>query len=354
MIKPHSALNTKLCELTGIAYPIVQPGMGWVSDGRLTAATANAGGLGVIGSATMNYAQLANEIALVKDHTTAPFGVNLRSDSPDVFDRADLMIKEGVRVATFALAPSEKLVKKLKDAGLICIPSIGAVRHAEKLAGWGVDAVTVQGGEAGGHTGAIATTILLPQIVNGVDIPVIAAGGFFDGRGLVAALSYGAAGVAMGTRFLMTSESPVPDTVKTEYLKRQAGETVVTSQIDGHPHRVLRTEFIDDLVATPAWKSVPKALINALRLKSTTGTSLSDMLKQAFAMRREHDYSWNQLVMAANTPVLLSKTMVEGEVRHGIMSSGQCVGMISDIPSCDELVQSVITGANQVLEGFSG
>lgn len=353
MITPHPAMNTALCKLTGVKCPIVQPGMGWVSDGRLTAATAQAGALGVIGSATMSLGQLADEIAYVKDHTEASFGVNLRSDSPDVVDRAELMIREGVRVATFALAPSEKLVKKLKDAGLICIPSIGAMRHAEKLAGWGVDAITVQGGEGGGHTGAIATTVLLPQIVNAVDIPVIAAGGFFDGRGLVAALSYGAAGVAMGTRFLMTTESPVPDQVKAQYLAKQAGETVVTSQIDGHPHRVLRTAFIDDLVQTPPWKSLPKALLNALHLKGITGMQFKDMLKQALAMRREHHYSWNQLVMAANTPILLRKTMVEGEVEHGIMSSGQCVGLIEDILSCEQLVEGIIAGANHVLEGFN-
>lgn len=353
MIEPFNALLTPLCQLTGIKYPVVQPGMGWVADGRLVAATANAGGLGVIGSATMTFQQLAEEIAYVKANTIMPFGVNLRSDSADVFERADLMIKEGVKVATFALAPSEKLVKKLKDAGLICIPSIGAVRHAEKLAGWGVDAVTVQGGEAGGHTGPVATTVLLPQIIAGVDVPVIAAGGFYSGSGLVAALSYGAAGVAMGTRFLMTRESPVPDDVKAEYLKKKAGETVVTSQIDGHPHRVLRTPFIDDLVATPAWQSIPKAILNALRLKGTTGMPLRDMLFQAVAMKKDHDYSWNQLIMAANTPVLLSKTMVDGEVAHGIMSSGQCVGVIDNIPSCEALVQEIISDANQVLVGFA-
>ncbi len=348
-----AALNTPLCQLTGVRYPVVQPGMGYVSNGRLTAATANAGGLGILGAATMSYQQLAEEIAFVKDHTTQAFGVNLRSDAADVFERADLMIKEGVKVAAFALAPSEKLVKKLKDAGLVCIPSIGAVRHAEKLAGWGVDAVTVQGGEAGGHTGPVATTVLLPQIVDGVDIPVIAAGGFFDGRGLMAALSYGAAGVAMGTRFLMTRESPVPDRVKAEYLSKKAGETVVTSQIDGHPHRVLRTAFIDDLVATPLWQSVPRAAMNALRLKGITGLSLAQMLQQALAMKQDHDYSWSQLVMAANTPVLLSKTMVEGEVEHGIMSGGQCVGVIDDLPSCEELMREIIAGAQAVLERFN-
>lgn len=352
-IEPHPALNTALCELTGIRYPIMQAGMGWVADGKLAAAASNAGILGMIGASTMSFKQLANEIAYVKDHTTLPYAVNMRSDAPDVFERADLMIKQGVKVATFALAPSEKLVKKLKDAGVICIPSIGAKRHADKLAGWGVDAVIVQGSEAGGHTGPIATTVLLPQITNNVDIPVVAAGGFCDGGGLMAALSFGAVGVNMGTRFLVTQESPVPDVIKAVYLEKQAGDTVVTSEIDGHPHRVLRTPFIDQLVNTPPWKSFPQAMMNALKLKQQTGMPISSMLKQGLEMRKQYGYGWNQVIMAANTPVLLQKTMVEGEVDFGIISGGQVTGLINDIPSCHDLVQSIVHQANKVLEGFS-
>src|SRR5204862_3863905 len=129
--------------------------------------------------------------------------------------------------------------------GVVVIPSIGAKRHAEKVAEWGVDAVLVQGGEGGGHTGSVPTTLLLPQVVDAVDIPVIAAGGFFDGRGLVAALAYGAAGIAMGTRFLLTSDSPVPAAIKQIYLAKGVTDTVVTTQVDGHPHRVLRTPLVD-------------------------------------------------------------------------------------------------------------
>src|SRR2546426_72049 len=176
-------------------------------------------------------------------------------------------VRTAVRVASFALAPSERLMKQLKDQGLVCIPSIGAKRHAEKVAGWGADALIVQGGEAGGHTGSVPTTVLLPQVVDAVDIPVIAAGGFFDGRGLVAALAYGAVGIAMGTRFLLTSDSPVPAAIKAIYLAKGVTDTVVTTRVDGHPHRVLRTEFVDRLVETNAWTSLPRALANALRFK---------------------------------------------------------------------------------------
>src|SRR5215813_13047338 len=221
--------------------------MGWVASAKLVSATANAGGLGIIASATMDLRQLADAIAETQRRTDRPFGVNLRSDAPDVMERAELMIREGVRVASFAMAPGEKLMKRLKDQGLVCIPSIGAKRHAEKVAGWGADAVIVQGAEAGGHTGSVPTTVLLPQVVDAVDIPVIAAGGFFDGRGLVAALAYGAAGIAMGTRFLLTSDSPVPAAIKERYLAASVNDTVVTDALDGVPQRLLRTSFTDRL-----------------------------------------------------------------------------------------------------------
>ena len=152
-----------------------------------------------------------------------------------------------MKVASFALAPKPDLIAKLKEAGVVVIPSVGAAKHAKKVAGWGADAVIVQGGEGGGHTGPVATTLLLPSVLDAVDIPVVAAGGFFDGRGLAAALSYGAAGVAMGTRFLLTSDSTVPDAVKQRYLESGLDGTVVTTRVDGMPHRVLRTGLVEKL-----------------------------------------------------------------------------------------------------------
>src|SRR5262245_50406549 len=221
--------------------------MGWVAGPRLVAATAQAGALGILASATMTYDELAAAIRETRSRTEFPFGVNLRADAVDAPDRIELLIREGVRVASFALAPQREMITRLKDAGLVVIPSVGAPRHAEKVAAWGADAVIVQGGEGGGHTGAVPTTLLLPSILDAVPIPVIAAGGFFDGRGLAAALAYGAAGVAMGTRFLLTKESTVPDAVKRAYLAAGLTGTVVTTKVDGRPHRVLRTDLVDAL-----------------------------------------------------------------------------------------------------------
>ena len=224
------ALRSPLCSLAGVEYPIVQTGMGWVSGPELTAATANAGGLGILAAAVMDMDELRVALKELRDRTDKPFGVNLRADQPDIADRCDLLVREGIRVASFAMAPRRELVQRLKDGGVVVIPSIGARRHAEKVAEWGVDAVLVQGGEGGGHTGSVPTTLLVPQVVDAVDIPVIAAGGFFDGRGLVAALAYGAVGIAMGTRFLLTRDSQVPQAVKDMYLAKTVADTVVTTR----------------------------------------------------------------------------------------------------------------------------
>jgi NAD(P)H-dependent flavin oxidoreductase YrpB (nitropropane dioxygenase family) len=344
------SFRTAACELFGIDVPIVQTGMGWVAGARLVSATANAGALGILASATMTYDQLEQAIIEVKARTDRPFGVNLRADAEDADARVALLIREGVKVASFALAPNERQIKSLKDAGLCVVPSIGARRHAEKVAAWGVDAVIVQGGEGGGHTGSVATTLLLPQVCDAVDIPVIGAGGFFDGRGLVAALAYGAAGVAMGTRFLLTQESTVPDAVKQYYLGRTVADTVVTARIDGVPHRVLRTEFVDELEQTNAVTSLPRAVRNAFAFKKLSGTSWRAMLREGKAMKTEGDLKWSQVVLAANTPMLLRAGLVEGRLDAGVLSSGQATGVIDDLPTVAELIARIMTEAETTMK----
>ena len=240
-------IRTPLTKLLRIRHPVVQAAMGYVSGPRLAAATSNAGGLGLIASATMSLDELRDAIKETASRTDAPFGVNLRADAPDAAERIGLIIAGRVPVASFAQAPKPELIATLKDAGVITIASVGARRHAEKVAGWGIDAVIATGAEGGGHVGAVPTSLLIPQVTAAVDIPVIAAGGFFDGRGLVAALAYGAAGIAMGTRFLLTSDSPVADAVKQVYLAAGLDGTVVTRRVDGVPHRVLRTTMVDHL-----------------------------------------------------------------------------------------------------------
>ena len=342
-------MRTPLCDLLGVRYPIVQTGMGWVAGPRLAAATSNAGGLGILASATMDLAELKTAIAELKQRTQAPFGVNLRTDSADINDRVALLIDEGVKVASFAMAPRAEMVKRLRDGGLVVIPSIGAKRHAEKVVEMGVDAVLVQGGEGGGHTGSVPTTLLLPQVVDAVDVPVIAAGGFFDGRGLVAALAYGAQGIAMGTRFLLTQESTVPDSVKEFYLQRGVTDTVVTQKVDGFSHRVLRTEFVDSLEKAGRIRTLARALSNAIAYKRYAHAKWTDMLREGSAMRKAFDLSYGQMIMAANAPMMLKAAMVEGKLDFGVMASGQVVGVIDDLPTVADVIERIMKEADATL-----
>ena len=345
-------IQTRLTELLGIRHPVVQAAMGYVSGPRLAAATSNAGGLGLIASATMSLAELEAAIAETAGRTSAPFGVNLRADAPDAAERVKLIIAGRVPVASFAQAPKPELIAALKEAGVVTIASAGARRHAEKAAAWGIDAVIATGSEGGGHVGAVPTSLLIPQVAAAVDVPVIAAGGFFDGRGLVAALAWGAAGIAMGTRFLLTSDSPVPDAVKRLYLAADLAGTVVTTRVDGVPHRILRTRMVDHLGAGGGGAAgrVVRSVRSAAAYRGLAGMGWREMMRQGRAMRRETGLSWGQVVMAANTPVLLRAAMVDGRTDLGLMSSGQVAGLIDDLPSCDELIGAIMRDAETGLE----
>ena len=356
MPEPHPALRSALCDLTGVRYPIVQTGMGWVAGPRLVAATAAAGALGILASATMTVDQLRDAIAEVRARTDAPFGVNLRTDAADVAQRIALLIDSGVRVASFAQAPRPDMVAQLREAGIVVMPTVGARRHAEKVAEWGVHAVIAQGAEGGGHTGLVPTTLLLPQVVEAVgdDVAVIGAGGFSSGRGLVAALAYGAAGVAMGTRFLLTRESTVPDAVKQVYLSTPVTGTVVTTRVDGAPQRVVRTDVVDHLEGAGRLAALPRAVRNALAFRRQTGASMRALLAEGRAMKHGSELSWAQVVMAANAPMMTKAALVDGRTDVGVLPTGQVVGVIDELPTVAELVAGVVEEANGTLARLSG
>lgn len=350
----RSVLHTPVCGLFGIRYPIVQTGMGWVSGARLTAATSDAGGLGILAAATMTFGQLDEAIRSVRERTDRPFGVNVRADQPQVERVADLIIRSGAKLASFAGPPSRDLVRRFKDGGVLTMPTIGAPRHAEKMAEWGVDAVIAQGHEGGGHTGPIPTSLLLPAVCEVVDIPVIGAGGFNSGRGLVAALAYGACGIAMGTRFLLTRESTVPENVKATYLRAKLTDTVVTRSVDGDPQRVIRTAVIDRLEGASALTRLPLALFNALAFRRLTGTRLVDLLREGLAMRKSRELTWAQLAMAANAPMLTKASMVDGRQQVGILPAGQVVGLIDELPAVREVLDDIMREAEETLARLGG
>jgi NAD(P)H-dependent flavin oxidoreductase YrpB (nitropropane dioxygenase family) len=330
--------------------------MGWVAGPKLVSATSNAGAFGIIASATMTYDELVVAITETKKRTTAPFGVNMRADADDIMDRLKLLVAQGIPVASFAQAPKKDLIEYLHDHGIKVMPSIGAKRHAEKVMEWGVDAILVQGGEGGGHTGSVPTSLLLPEVVDvvGGRVPVVAAGGYFDGRGLVSALAYGASGIAMGTRFLLTSDSSVPMEVKKQYLGTAVTGTVVTTKVDGAPHRVIRTKLVDQMDGASPITAVPKAIANAARFRKFTGLSWYQMAKEGLDMKKRMDMPWAEVIMAGNTPILTKATLVDGELDAGILPTGQVVGVIDDLPTAAEVVTRIIAEAETTLDRLAG
>ena len=325
--------------------------MGWVSGASLTAATSAAGGFGILAAVTMTTEQLGGALTTVQERTSAPFGVNFRPDQPDLDARIGLCVDAGVRLVSFAGAPTKATIDRLHDAGILVMPSVGARRHAEKMLETGVDAVIAQGGEGGGHTGPIPTSLLLPQVVDavGADIPVLGAGGFFDGRGLVAALAWGADGIAMGTRFLLTQESRVPDEIKQLYLATPVTGTVVTTALDGMPQRVVRTDLVDRLERSNPVARLVRSTRAALRFRKLTGTPFRALVREGLAMRRNQDLTWAQMAMAANAPMLIKAALVDGRPEVGVLPTGQVTGVLDELPTVAELIDRIVAEAEATL-----
>jgi len=346
-----AALNTKLCQLLGCKYPIIQTAMGWVADPKLTAGTCNAGGFGFLAGATIPPEQMEREILKTKELTDKPFGVNYHMYQPNANEITDLVIKHGVRAVSYSRSPGPELIKKLKDGGVVCIPTVGLAKHAVKAVQLGADAITIQGGEGGGHTGPISTNIVLPQVLDSVNVPVVAAGGFKDGRGLAAALAYGASGIAMGTRFLMTKESPVPQATLQRYLdNKNPADVIISTALDGIPQRMIMNEFLAELEKASTLKKLLIALKNGLAFRKFTGASIFSLLKSALAMQAGSDgLTPAQAIMAANAPMIIQKAMVDGKPAEGVLPSGQVSGVIDELLSCEELIQQIIKQAEERL-----
>lgn len=346
-------MQTPLTELLGCRYPIIQTAMGWVADPALVVATAKAGGFGFLAGAVMTLDEIEAGILAIKSETDAPFGVNFHMYVPFAEDIVDLCIEQRVRAVSYSRSPSARSVEKLKAAGIVCIPTVGAFKHAVKAVELGADALVIQGGEGGGHTGSVATSILLAQVRGAVTVPIAAAGGFRDGGGLVAALAMGAQGIAMGTRFLLTQESPVPDATKAVYLRTPPEDIVVSTRLDGLPQRMIANSYLARLIDASQLGLLLRALRNGLAFTKMTGSSLWDMLKSAWHMRRGGDLSLGQTLMAANAPMMIQEAMVHGRPEDGILPSGQVAGLIDDLPSVEVLISGIMAEAESTLEVLS-
>jgi NAD(P)H-dependent flavin oxidoreductase YrpB (nitropropane dioxygenase family) len=349
-------LRTVMVERLGCRYPIIQTAMGWVAEPPLVAASCEAGAFGFLGAAVMRPEEAAAKIAEVRRLTACPFGVNFHMFQPGAAQIVETILanREQVRAVSFGRGPDAKMIGRFKDAGVLCIPTVGAVKHARKMVELGVDMVNVQGGEGGGHTGSVATTILLPQVLDAVTVPVIASGGFADGRGLAAALAYGAVGVAMGTRFLLTRESPAPQVSKERYLSAGTDDITVTTRLDGIPQRMVRTALVERIERSGPLGIWLRAFEGALVMKRLTGASWSDLLQTARGMTGHGEMGLAQAIMAASAPALIQKAIVEGKPDEGILATGLVGGRITEIPTCQELVERIVAEARQRISALTG
>ena len=342
----HKALNTPLTQALGCDYPVIQTAMGWVSTSHLVSASIQAGAFGFLAAAVMSPEECEAEIKAVKSKTGKPFGVNIHAFQPGVDKIIDMCIDYDVAALSYGRGPSPKIVEKVKAAGLKCVPTIGAARHAGKAVKMGADILVCQGQEGGGHTGYTPTWLLLAQVLDqDLGVPVVACGGFKDGRGLAAALTFGADGVAMGTRFMMTSDSPTPDATKAEYLNSEVTRIPVSTKLDGLPQRMVLNETLADLEKASKLGMLIRAMQNGMKYKAQTGMSLLQTVKTAWGMAAKTDMTLGQTMMAGNAPIIIQKAMVEGKPNEGVLPSGQIAGLIDDIPSCADLIGSLINDA---------
>jgi len=346
---PHS-LHTRVTDLLGCDHPILQTGMGWVATPELVAGACNAGAFGFLAAATLPPHEVEAEIEKIKTLTDRPFGVNFLMDAPGADVISEAIIRQGVRAAGYNRAPNAELIAKLKAGGVVCVPTCGAVKHAVKAEKLGADIVIVQGGEGGGHTGTVPTSLLAPAAADAVKIPVVAAGGFRDGRGLVAALAFGAEGIAMGTRFLMTRESPVPEATLQRYLDAEVTDVIVSTALDGLPQRMVNNELSQRLESAGPIRKLALAIRNALALRRETGAGIADLLRSALAMRRNQKLTNAQMILAANAPILARIAMTDGDPAHGYLPSGDGAGVIDDRPSCEALVSRIVAEAEETLK----
>ena len=307
-------MQTEVTRLLGIEYPIIQGGMAWVAEYHLAAAVSEAGGLGLIGAASAPADWVRDQVRKAKELTDKPFGVNIMLMSPYADEVAKVIVEEGVKVVTTGAGNPEKYMKMWKEAGVKVIPVVASVALAKRMERCGADALVAEGCEAGGHIGENTTMVLVPQVVDAVKIPVIAAGGIADGRGIAAAFMLGAKGVQMGTHFVVTDESQVHENYKERIIKAKDIDSRVTGRTTGHPVRALRNDMTRKY----------------LELENS-GAGFEELEKLTLGGLR--------------------KAVVEGDVKNGSVMAGQIAGMVKERMSCKDLIQKLVTETDALIGG---
>lgn len=305
-------MKTKVTELLQIEYPIIQGGMAWVAEHHLAAAVSEAGGFGLIGAASAPPEIVREEIRKAKELTNKPFGVNIMLLNPNADEVAKIVVEEGIQAVTTGAGNPEKYMPMWKEAGVKVIPVVASVAMAKRMERYGADAIVAEGMEAGGHIGNQTTMALIPQIVDAVNIPVIAAGGIGDGRGVAASFMLGAEGVQMGTRFVVADESIVHDNYKDRIVKAKDIDSVVTGQSTGHPVRCLRNQMTKEYIK-----------------KEQEGVPFEELERMTLGSLR--------------------KAVMDGDILNGTVMAGQIAGLVSKRQSCKEILQEIMTEAEKLL-----
>lgn len=304
--------NTSICSLLRIEYPIIQGGMAWAANACLAAAVSNGGGLGLIGAGSMNADLLRKEIRKARDLTNRPFGVNIMLMNPEVEALADVVREERVAVVTTGAGSPGKYIGAWKEAGIRVIPVVASVAYAKRMENTGVDAIIAEGTEAGGHIGDLTTMVLVPQVVDAVNIPVIAAGGIADGRGIAAAVMLGASGIQVGTRFLVCDECTIHDNYKNMVIKARDIDTLVTGRSGGHPVRTLKNKFARHLIEM-----------------EKQGASFEEM----------------ELIMVGS----LRRAVQDGSLEDGSFMAGQSAGLVCRRQPAAEIIREMFLDAQKLL-----
>ena len=308
-------ITTRLTELLKIRHPIVQGAMAWVSWPELVSGVSNAGGLGILGAGFMTVEELRTNVRRTKELTAQPFAVNILPDNPNLDQMLEVVVDERVPVISYGIGDPKLIMQRCKPEGILCMPTVGAVRHAVKAERDGADAVIIQGTEAGGHSSHVATIVLVPEVVERLQIPVAAAGGFCDARGLAAALAMGAEGISMGTRFMLVKECPIPQSVKDRYLQSTEEETVVSGHVTGVRCRILKNKLAERF----------------LELGEQNAPSREFMMLGVGRFR---------------------KAFIDGDPDWGSLACGQVIGRIDDIPTCRELIEGIVSGTEGLLQNL--
>ena len=305
-------MKTRVTELLEIEYPIIQGGMAWVAEHHLAAAVSEAGGFGLIGAASAPPEIVREEIRKAKELTAKPFGVNIMLLNPNADEVAKIVVEEGIQAVTTGAGNPEKYMSMWKEAGVKVIPVVASVAMAKRLERYGADAVVAEGMEAGGHIGNQTTMALIPQIVDAVNIPVIAAGGIGDGRGIAASFMLGAEGVQMGTRFVVAEEAIVHENYKNRIVKAKDIDSVVTGQSTGHPVRCLRNQMTKEYIK-----------------KEQEGVPFEELERMTLGSLR--------------------KAVMDGDILNGTVMAGQIAGLVSKRQSCKEILQEIMGEAEKLL-----